>query len=55
MFDFGSKSTESGINVTGTGYRYNYHFYSLVVEAGFKSDVSIVVELFLKLSNVLCG
>ena len=43
-------------NVTGTGYRYKYHFYSLAVEAGFYRDVGrVVVDLFVKLSNVHSG
>ena len=42
-------------NVTGMGYRFKYHFYGLVVEADFHSDVGRVVDLFVKLSNVHRG
>ena len=51
----GRNQEKRGRNVTGTGYRYNYHFYSLAVEAGFYSDVGRVVDLFVKLSNVHRG
>ena len=35
-------------NVTGIGYRHNYHFYSLTVEADFYSDVGRVVGFFVR-------
>ena len=46
---------ERGRNVMGMGYRNKYHFYGLVVEAGFYSDVGRVVDLSIKLSNVHRG
>ena len=51
----GRSQEKRGRNITGTGYRYKYHFYGLVVEAGFYSDVGKVVDLFIKLSNVYRG
>ena len=39
------------LSCNGNGYRFKYHFYGLVVEAGFYSDVGRVVDLFIKLSN----
>ena len=51
----GRSQEKRGRNETGTGYRYTYHFYGLVVEAGFYSDVGRVIDLFVKLSNVHLG
>ena len=48
----GRSQEKRGTNVTGMGYKYTYHIYSLAVLAGFYSDVGRVVGFFTKLNHV---